>query len=107
LRFAELELATLETLLAERFIHPEARQNDAPRTIDFLRMMKQHPEIEATGYAVVRTRPDYRIHLDGISCDLSKVPAERRDAVKRLFDQLAESATNQDESGDVRELWWT
>jgi hypothetical protein len=107
LRFGGLKVQTLETLLAERFIHPEARQNDAPRTIDFLHVMKQHPEVEASGYAVVRTRADYRVHIDGVSCDLSKVPAERQEALKALVQQLAESATNHDESGDVHELWWT
>lgn len=107
IRFEDLDVKTLETLLDEHFIHPNARQNEAPSTAEFLQMMREHPEIRASGYAVSQKRADYRVHIEAIDCDLTLVPAERKDAVRELFEQLAESANQADIEEDEMHIWWT
>jgi hypothetical protein len=107
IKFQDLGVKTLETLLDEHFIHPNARQNEAPSTIEFLQMMRMHPEIQAGGYAVSQKRADYRVHIEAIDCDLSTVPAERKEAVRELFEQLAETANQADIDDDGLHIWWT
>jgi len=107
IRFDDLELATLRTLLDEGFIHPEARQNDAPSTADFFHLMTQWPELRATGYAVSHARPDYRVHIDGVSVALDGLDPARATALREGLEPLTESATNVEMEDDHVALWWT
>lgn len=106
-RYDDLELDRLIALLEEGFIHPESRQNDAPSTIEMLGIMQEFPEVRASGYAVVPSRPDYRVQIDGLSAELKGLPAERAADLRALFEQLGETATNTEIENDVVSAWWT
>ena len=69
--------------------------------------MAEFPAIKATGYAVVESRPDYRVQLDGIACALSDVPEPDRDALRDVFAQLEDTASTVDSDDDHLSLWWT
>ncbi|MCE9571816.1 MAG: hypothetical protein K8W52_01540 [Deltaproteobacteria bacterium] len=107
IRYDDLDLAGLTTLLDEGFIHPEARQNDAPPVAAFFQLMTQWPELRATGYAVSPARPDYRTMIDGISVGLEGVPADRADALRAELEALAATATNHEVTDEYVSVWWT
>lgn len=64
--FKTLDLETLETLIEEKFIDPNDRQNDSPTVLEFYNFMKKYPSVKAFGYAVSAKRDDYRISLEGL-----------------------------------------
>ncbi len=107
LRFSKLRGETLQILLDEGFVDPQARQNEAPCTLEFFELMQAHPAIEAGGYAVSASRADYRIHLDGIECDLDDIDEDSRDEVREVFEAWSESATQVELEDDYLSLWWT
>lgn len=107
IRYDDLDLAGLTTLLDEGFIHPHAQQNDAPPTSAFFQFMTTWPEVRASGYAVSPRRPDYRTMIDGISVDFTAMPAPRAAALKAELEALAASATNTEVDDDSAHLWWT
>jgi hypothetical protein len=107
IRYDDLDLAGLTTLLDEGFIHPHAQQNDAPPTTAFFQFMTAWPEVRASGYAVSPRRPDYRTMIDGISVDFTAMPPPRAAALKAELEALAASATNTELDDDSAHLWWT
>jgi hypothetical protein len=107
IRYDDLDLAGLTALLDEGFLHPQARQNDAPAAGDFFQLMTAWPELRATGYAVSPARPDYRVMIDGVAADLDDVPAERAAALRATLEALAPSASNVELDADHLALWWT
>ncbi|MEM6989787.1 MAG: HEAT repeat domain-containing protein [Myxococcota bacterium] len=107
LRFDDLDGARLEQLLDEGFIDPAARQNDAPSTVEVFDLMQAFPSVKASGYAVVLGRPDYRVHVDGLTCDLAVAPHSDRAELRAVFEELEATATRNDTDGDLLSLWWT
>jgi len=66
--YSNLSLGSLENLVSLDFIDLTDRQNVAPSAGEFLEFMKQHPNFKAHGYAVSKTRPDYRVTIEGLQC---------------------------------------
>lgn len=106
-RFDGIDRATLRALVDEGFANPATNQNESPAIGDFLAMLEEHPELRVGGYTVPQSRADYRVSVDSIGVHLDDVPADRRDAVLSLFDQLAQTATNIDPGGYSHACWWT
>jgi hypothetical protein len=107
IRYDDLSLATLTTLLDEGFIHPESRQNEAPSTAEIHRLMSEWPELRAGGYAVSPARPDYRVMVDGVSADLRGVDADRVAGLRAALEQIAESASQVELETELVNVWWT
>jgi hypothetical protein len=61
-----ISLATLEALVREGFIDPDACQKYSPTTTQFLMFMRRHPAVVAHGYAVSPYRDDYRVSIEGL-----------------------------------------
>jgi hypothetical protein len=107
-RFGDIDLDRLRALVDEGFANPASTQNDSPAIGQFLAMLTEHPELRVGGYAVPITRADYRVSIDGVWLDdLDAVPAERQGAVRELFEQLEQTATNTDPEGSALRCWWT
>ncbi|HTM20305.1 MAG TPA: HEAT repeat domain-containing protein [Kofleriaceae bacterium] len=106
-KFDDVDLATMRTLIEERFTTLEMRQNEAPSTGELLQFMELWPEVTAHGYAVVPGRPDYRVTFEGLRCELDRVAADRREPLREAFAALCESANEVDTDGDVLSAWWT
>lgn len=107
IRFDDLDLPRFTALLEEEHIHPNARQNDAPSTIEFYDLMTRYPELRAQGYAVSPKRPDYRVHIDGVGADLSEMDEERAAELRSELEALADTASQAELDGDHVSLWWT
>ncbi len=106
--FKNLPVEGIAQLLNERFLHPDARQNDAPSASEFFAFLQEWPEAKAHGYAVGHNRPDYRITLEGLQCDLSKVRNKRRRTeLREAFTSLCEEATDLQTEGDQLWAWWS
>jgi hypothetical protein len=73
----DLDLATLETLVAERFL-PEFNGLRGPSTSRVLRFMRRWPAVRAYGYAVHPSRADHRVTLEGLECDLDQIAPRDR-----------------------------
>lgn len=65
-RFRHLTLTQLNELINNNFIDLEDAQNSAPSVAEFYEFMKDHPEVEAHGYAVDKSRSDYRVLIEGL-----------------------------------------
>ena len=64
--YAGLTLAALEELVARNFIDLEEQQNDAPTVREILEFMRKHPTFTAHGYAIDKSRDDYRVSIEGV-----------------------------------------
>jgi hypothetical protein len=106
-KFEPIDLDTVRTLVAERFTTVEMAQNDAPNTAQLMAFMEQWPEVKAHGYAVVPSRPDYRVTLEGLHCDLDEVAADRREPLREAFAEMCAEANEVETEGDVLSSWWT
>lgn len=107
MHFEDLTLERLRHLLEEQFIDPDARQNEAPSTIEFYQFMEEWPEVTAHGYAVSIERDDYRIHIEGLDCDLADVDEDRREELKEAFEELCGEATEYEADDEGLYAWWT
>jgi hypothetical protein len=67
--FYGIDVATVAQLIADRYLDPYDRQNDAPTAWQILRFMCLHPTVYASGYVVSIDRDDYRTTLDDIAAD--------------------------------------
>jgi hypothetical protein len=102
--FVGLDAPRLQQLLDERFLEPQARQNLSPTVVEFLRFLERWPWATAHGYAVSRRREDYRVSLEGLSCELSTVPPEKQAQLREEFHQFCRGA---DECIDEEGLLWS
>ncbi len=64
--FRGLNVDTLKILLDQNFIDPNETQNASPTVFEIYSFMENYPLYTAHGYAVVDTRDDYRISLEGV-----------------------------------------
>jgi hypothetical protein len=65
-RFEDLDVEDFKTLLDEKFVDPQDKQNSAPTAMEFYRFMQRYPSFKAHGYAVSKNRTDYRISIEGV-----------------------------------------
>ena len=65
--FYDIDVATVAQLIADRYLDPESRQNEAPTAWQIFRFMCLHPTVYASGYVVSIDRDDYRTALDDIA----------------------------------------
>lgn len=64
--FSFLTLDKLEQLVNEGFVDLGDRQNNAPSIDKILQFMRSNPDFTAHGYAIDKSRPDYRISIEGV-----------------------------------------
>jgi hypothetical protein len=100
-RFDEVDCATLEKLLRERWADPRDRQNLAPSIAEIFRFMKRWPEVRAYGYAVSSQRDDYRVSLEGIFV----TPGDVSDQLRSEFVEFAKDA-DELTTDDGLVAWW-
>jgi len=96
-----IRLEQLETLVTEKFIDPEGRQNESPSTQEFLDFMRKHPATVAQGYLFAIKRPDYRVTLVGLFVDREFVTPQ----LLWDFEQLCSEADELDTRADLYS-WW-
>jgi hypothetical protein len=92
--FARLDLARLQQLVDERFIHPEERHGRAPCTMDIQARMRRWPELQAHGFAVHPSRDDYRVAIEGYELVTDGVSADR---VSEIFFEFVDLDCEADE----------
>ena len=64
--FNGLNVDVLKALIAKKHADPIDSQNGAPTIAEFVEFMTQYPFATAHGYAVVPSRSDYRLSIEGI-----------------------------------------
>jgi hypothetical protein len=104
--FAGLAVDALAALFAERFVDPACRQNEGPAAGDVLRFIQRWPCVTARGYAVSRRREDYRVSLDGLECDLRRVPAAEREKLRAEFALFCRGADEYSDDAERLFAWW-
>lgn len=106
--FAKATVEQLRLLLEEGFIDPESRQNDSPRVCEFYEFLKKWPQATVGGHLVHPDRSDYRVSIDLIECDLSKIPAYALDTFRDDFTKFSSRADEyQNAIGfDSVRAWW-
>ena len=105
--YFDLGIEGLKSLIDEGFIDPAATQNDAPATSEFLEFMEAWPQATVRGYAIGPKRADYRAMVDGIDCDISAIPADRRDQFRQDLATFGGNANELETDGDQVNAWWT
>lgn len=68
-RYSNLDVATLNYLIAMGFADPQDKQNEAPTIEEFLQFLEKHPKFTAHGYVVSSEREDYRLSVEGVQCE--------------------------------------
>jgi len=81
--FKDLDVETLKILLDEKFADPDDCQNAAPSIGQIYDFMQEYPKFKAHGYAVVETRFDYRISIEGVTAE--DVEPEELAAFAKMF----------------------
>lgn len=100
-RFDGLTLAGLDELLRNNFIAWDEQQNSGPTVEEIHQLMKDFPGFTAHGYAVERTRSDYRVSLEGVEW---KGPAGK--VVMAEFVKLCRNADDFICEQDHLFAWW-
>lgn len=65
-QFRDMTGETLRKLIDKKFANPEWRHNDSPEIKDMLDFITKHPDYTVYGYAIIDTRDDYRISIEGM-----------------------------------------
>ena len=65
-RYINLTVERLEELIKNNFIDLDEKQNSAPTVREFYEFMKKYPCVRAHGYAVDKSRSDYRVSIEGL-----------------------------------------
>jgi len=92
-RFENLSLSQLKELIDNNFIDLEDCQNSSPSVGEFYEFMKSNPKFTAHGYAVSHERSDYRVSIEGVSCNKPYTKKELADFVhlcRRVDDLVIE-----------------
>lgn len=105
-RFSGLPPERLATLVEEMFLHPQWQHSDAPPAVAFFEFLSHFPGTTAGGYAISNARPDYRIGLDSVSCDLSELAADAQANLREAFAVFSEGADRVDEDAHLLHAWW-
>jgi hypothetical protein len=104
--FRHLDLGRFEQLVAERFIPLDSTLGariTPRRVIEFIR---RWPEVRAQGYSVHRDRPDYRVTITMLECDLDTVPLDDRDSLVEEFVAEFEGEGELMCSEECLMVWW-
>jgi hypothetical protein len=104
--FAGLPAQALAQLIDEGFVAPHERQNHSPTAAEFLRFLVRWPQARAHGYAVSRRRPDYRVSIEGLECDLRTVPEGAITKLRGEFELLCRGADEYQDDGARLFAWW-
>lgn len=102
-KFEPIRKDTLESLINQKFINPEDRQNESPTVIEMLEFMRKYPVVFVYGYAVTPKRRDYRVSLEGMAVNQEDVT----DELKEAFLEFCRTATEVHTEGVNGLLsWW-
>jgi hypothetical protein len=96
LEFSNLDVDRALNLVQEGFVNPLQVHGSSPPFAAFVEFLAQWPEVEGHGIAVSKARPDYRIELAGLSCDLSRVMPARKEPLTRAFRAMCHDAEELD-----------
>jgi hypothetical protein len=102
IRFQNLALSELETLVKKGYIELDENQNDSPSTEEFLEFMRQYPATLGHGYVVAPDRDDERVTLEGIAVQRADVTPE----LFRAFVQLCRCADEFTDNDGGLYAWW-
>jgi hypothetical protein len=106
-RFGDLSGEQLDTLVEEGFIDEHTSEEGVPTPEEFLELMDEVPEATVRGYAVGPHRPDYRVSIDGVACDLSRVEdVDRREEIREALTDFGEGAVRIELDGDSLLVSW-
>ncbi|HEX6306398.1 MAG TPA: hypothetical protein VFZ76_19515 [Anaerolineales bacterium] len=96
-----ISLPVLESLLEEKFISLDERQNNSPTVEQFMNFMRKHPAALARGYAVSPYRRDYRITIVGLFVEHDQVTLD----MWADFHELCQDADEFEADYDLYS-WW-
>lgn len=99
-RFDDITLEVLETLVEKKFIDLDECQNCSPTTEEFLEYLKDHNDFCVFGYAISPDRSDYRITIEGISCE------ENFEDIDELIDFINRFRFADEFMVDPPYAWW-
>ena len=104
--FCELDARSLRALIDERFIDPARRHHDSPTAFDFAAFLERWPHARAHGFIDQPERAEARIVVEGIECDLDRVPSMLRDSVREEFSWFCGDAAEYFDEADYLYAWW-
>lgn len=99
--FTELNAAPLRRLLDEGFIDPQQRHHDSPTARGFASFLDQWPQCSVHGFV-----DGERTVVEGIECDLDRVPTISREALREEFAWFAGDAAEYFDEADYLFAWW-
>ena len=102
--FRYMNVDTLKKLINKGYIELDECQNCSPSTREFFDFMQEYPAFTAHGYAIIDTRDDYRVTIEGIECDRLDDVTSNIEALKD-FVRLARFA-NEFDIDDGFYCWW-
>ncbi|MGG1516380.1 hypothetical protein ABE504_13255 [Paenibacillus oryzisoli] len=103
IKFEPCQVDILESLVNQKFINPQDRQNNSPTVKEILEFMRKHPALFVYGYAVSPKRRDFRISLEGLAVNQEDVT----DELKEAFLDFCKGATEIHTEGVNGLLsWW-
>ena len=104
--FCELDARSLRALLDEGFIDPAKRHHDSPTAFDFAGFLERWPQTCAHGFIDEPESPEARVVIEGLECDLDRVPSLFRDALREEFSWFCGDAAEFFDEADYLYAWW-
>lgn len=104
--FSEISAESLRKLIEEGFVDPERRHHDSPKAIEFLQFIDRWPQVTIHGFVDQTQRDDARVVIEGVECDLEKVPLVLRDALREAFVWAFGDAAEYLDESDYLYAWW-
>ena len=95
---SQLDVRRLECLVAVGLAELDARQNDGPTVSDVLEFMHRWEYVTAHGYVFSRRREERHVTIDGIECDVRRVPIEEVARLRAEFHAFGANAVQYDDA---------
>jgi hypothetical protein len=104
--FCEIDARTLRGLVDEGFLDPERRHHDSPTAREFVSFIERWPQCSAHGFVDRPECDDGRVVIEGIECDLDRVPSIAREALREEFAWFCGDAAEYFDEADYLYAWW-
>lgn len=104
--FCEIDWRTLRALIDEGFVDGSRRHHDSPTTREFASFIERWPQVSAHGFIDQPERDDARIVIEGLECDLDRVPTIARDSLREEFSWFCGDAGEYFDEADYLYAWW-
>ena len=88
----EIGLEQFDELVKLNFIDLSDNQNYSPTAEEFYEFIKKYPIVKAHGYAVSKSRADYRVSIEGLTADFNSNSGTDNSKLREDFIELCKDA---------------